>query len=100
MSLIKIFTEKANHQALKALLCACLRNYPVEIVLGNNYSQPQAQLMQSDLMLSSANEMAKVIVSACHDVASTTNTSSTENDKKKCVFNFPCTVTFKEEEWL
>ncbi|KAK7200124.1 methionyl-tRNA synthetase [Novymonas esmeraldas] len=62
--MLKLFTEKANHQALKAVLCAMFVQKPLEVTLGSTYSTPYLQLPKSKAPLYSCNETARLLWSA------------------------------------
>lgn len=56
---MKLFTEKANHQALKALLVAHFVHRPPHVSLASTYTTPFLTLPSAPAPLYSANEMAK-----------------------------------------
>lgn len=105
MSLIKLFTEKANHQALKALLCAQYVRRPLEVTLASTYSTPYMQLPSSKLPLYSPNEMVKVLLKL--DPASSTEDAqhqqAAEASAAAATAHYarsPVEASFEEEEWL
>ncbi|KAL7701023.1 methionyl-tRNA synthetase [Lotmaria passim] len=59
--MLKFFTEKANHQALKAVLCAMFVQKPLEVTLNSTYTTPYMQLPSSKMPLYSCNESARFL---------------------------------------
>ncbi|CAD2220979.1 hypothetical protein ADEAN_000850400 [Angomonas deanei] len=68
--MIRLFTEKANHNALKTVLTALYAKYPLRIELSGSHSKPFLQLPAASTngkdvtTMYAANEMAKVFASA------------------------------------
>ncbi|KAH9597544.1 Methionyl/Leucyl tRNA synthetase [Trypanosoma melophagium] len=59
---LKLFTEKANYQALKVLLCCYHMKKPVEVSLSGTYTMPVLHHPAFNKPLFSANEMTRVIL--------------------------------------
>lgn len=104
MKAMKLFTEKANHQSLKALLAAFHLCRPLEVTLGGSYNPPYIQLPASKLPLFSGNEMAKAVVRqgpapSTEGEASTPALSATLSTRYAPI-QAGAELSLKEEEWL
>lgn len=105
MSAVKLFTERANHQALKALLCASFARVPLEVTLASSYSTPQLLLPTTRLPLFQANEMAKALLSAEYSGAlgpAATAAAAAAASEAAAPKYAPAQpqVSLEEEEWL
>ncbi|KPI82714.1 methionyl-tRNA synthetase (MetRS) [Leptomonas seymouri] len=78
--MLKFFTEKANHQALKAVLCAIFVQKPLEVTLGSTYTIPYLQLPSSKAVLYSCNESARFVWSKYAAVPPTEEVLASEGE--------------------
>ncbi|CCW70293.1 unnamed protein product [Phytomonas sp. Hart1] len=61
MNILRLFTEKANHQALKPILCSNFISKPLQVSLSGSHTTPFLQFTDDDKLIV-PNEMAKFIL--------------------------------------
>lgn len=87
---LKLFSERANVQSLKALLCSHRTRRPVEVTLSGLYTSPVLQHPACQKSIFSANEMARVIL---HDI-------SEEKGAGGGSGGWLANVSLEEEAWM
>lgn len=105
MSSLKLFTEKANHHALKSVLCSNFLRRPLEVSLASAYSTPYLQLSSSHQPLFHPNEMVKLVMSQgieangppCEGCNCPMRTSQQEAQYATAVAR---EASLEEEQWL
>ncbi|ORC89448.1 leucyl-tRNA synthetase [Trypanosoma theileri] len=96
---LKLFTEKANYQALKALLCCYHMKRPVEVTLSGTYTTPVLHHPSFKKPLFSANEMARVILH--YSPKETTNNNNNNNESKAAdALGSMKSLSLEEEAWM
>ncbi|CCW62995.1 unnamed protein product [Phytomonas sp. EM1] len=63
MNFLRLFTEKANHQALKPILCSNFVSRPLQVSISASHTIPFLQIPNDGQKLFTPNEMAKFVLS-------------------------------------
>ncbi|EKG01033.1 leucyl-tRNA synthetase, putative [Trypanosoma cruzi] len=94
---LKLFSEKANTQALKALLCCHHVRRPVELTLSGAYTSPVLHHPAFKQPIFSANEMVRLIL---HDKWRDDSAGGSGGKKTGCYDGDWASVSLEEEAWL